>query len=530
MGLHQSVLTALQTVVGRGAVVCDRCELIAYECDGLPIAKGTPDAVVLPLDTRQVVQCVQVLAEHDIQMVPRGSGTGLAGGCVAFGGGVVVSTSRMTRIESIDLHNRVAVVQAGVRNQEFSDTVAALGTPFAPGDLTSPAFGLKGMNAAPADPSNDRIGHHVDPSGSRDPSPCLRFSPDPSSQAVATIGGNAATNAGGINTLKYGVTCRHILGAEFVLADGSVVITRPGGLRDGIGADLPSLLCGSEGTLGIITRLWCQLTPTPRHFRTVCGIYDFTLQACKTVSDIIAEGIVPTSMEMLDGAMIQVVEEAFGDDFGPSAQALLLIEIDGIEQVLDRQLEQVVRICRANRARDIQQCADPYRRDELWRVRKCAFGAIGRISRSYCTQDACIPRSKLAEAIDSISRIGRRYGIRISNVFHAGDGNVHPILLFDEDDPEDVQRVLSVSQEILQYCISIGGTITGEHGVGVEKLHLMAKMFNVDTMDVFDRIKRVFDPHRRVNDGKLVPSDRLQIQLKNRQTSGVSVSDPCSLI
>jgi len=475
-------INKLRAIVGNDVVLCDRNELLVYECDGFPIAKGLPDAVVFPADTQQVAQCVRVLAEHDLQIIPRGSGTGLAGGCVAFNGGVIVSTSRMTCIEQIDLKNRVAVVQAGVRNLALSEAVAALGTP----------LGSTGD----------------DQNGS------LRFSPDPSSQAAATIGGNAATNAGGINTLKYGVTTHHILGMELVLPDGTITTTRTGGLCDGIGADLPALLCGSEGTLGIVTRLWCRLAPTPRHFRTVYAVFDSTHQACETVSDVIALGIVPTSMEMLDGAMIRVVEEAFGYGFPQDAQAMLLIEIDGIDRILDHQLKQIVEVCTANHAQETRQCADAQQRAELWRVRKRAFGAIGRISRSYCTQDACIPRSMLAQAIEQITAIGQRFDLKVSNVFHAGDGNVHPILLFDEDDPQQVQRVLGASEAILEYCIGIGGTITGEHGVGVEKLHLMPKMFNADTLKTFGQIKTTFDPDRRINDGKLVPSDRLRIELK----------------
>jgi len=487
-----TVIDRLKAIVGHAGVLHDPDEMLVYECDGLPIAKGRPGAVVFPTETQQVSRCVRLLAEHGVEIVPRGSGTGLTGGSVAFDGGVIVSTSKMTRIESIDLTNRVAVVQAGVRNLTLNEAVAAEGTPL----------------------SVD--GGQIHPQSGDLPKPeeaCLRFSPDPSSQAVATIGGNAATNAGGINTLKHGVTCSHILGMECVLPDGSVMTTRTGGLCDGIGADLPGLLCGSEGTLGILTRLWCRLTPRPTHFRTVYAVFDSTQHACNTVSGVIAAGIVPASMEVLDGAMIRVVEEAFGYGFPADAGALLLIEIDGVNRVLDHQLDRILQICHANHAKDVKQCSDAATRTQLWSVRKRAFGAIGRISRSYCTQDACIPRSKLAEAIERITQIGRRFGLRISNVFHAGDGNVHPILLFDEDDPEQVQRIMRASQEILEYCISIGGTLTGEHGVGVEKLHLMNKMFNADTIDTFERIKITFDPRRQMNDGKLVPSNKIRIEL-----------------
>ncbi len=466
-----NLLDELQQIVGERGVLSDANELRVYECDGFPVAKGLPSAVVFPTNTDQVAACVKTIARHNMPIIPRGSGTGLAGGCVAFGEGVLISTSRMTKIEKIDLKNRLAVVQAGVRNLALTDAIAAAG------------------------------------GGG------LHFSPDPSSQRASTIGGNAATNAGGINTLKHGVTTNHILGVEVVMPDGSIVQSRATGLYDGIGPDLPGLLCGSEGTLGIITRLWCRLVPKPKHFRTIYAVFDSTYNCCKTVADVIASGIVPTSMEVMDGAMIRVVEDAFHYGFPLDAQALLLLEIDGVDQVLEEQLAAVTDICRLNKAMDIKQCSDPKRRMELWSARKRAFGAIGRISHSYCTQDACVPRSKLPEAQERINQIGAKHGLKITNVFHAGDGNVHPILLFDEEKPEEVQRVLQASQELLEYCISIGGALTGEHGVGVEKLHLMPKMFNPATLDTFLKIKKTFDPEQRVNDGKLIPSDKLYIEL-----------------
>ncbi|MCX5660746.1 MAG: FAD-binding protein [Planctomycetota bacterium] len=472
-------IAELRAVLGERGVVSDPNELRVYECDGFPIAKGMPIAVVFPIDTEQVSAAVKILNKHNLAIVPRGSGTGLAGGCVSFGDGVLVSTSRMTKIEKIDITNRMAIVQAGVRNLALSDAVAASG---------------------------------------------FHFSPDPSSQRAATIGGNAATNAGGINTLKHGVTVNHILGVEMVLPDGTIIQTRAGQLFDGVGPDLPALLCGSEGTFGIITRLWCRLAPKPKHFRTVYAVFPSTADACKTVTDVIAAGILPTSMEMMDGAMIQVVEQAFHFGFPSDAAALLLLEIDGVDEVLDEQMEAMLVIAQKNNARDCKRCSDPARRAELWSARKKAFGAIGRISRSYCTQDACIPRSKLPEAMERINAIGKRHGLTITNVFHAGDGNVHPILLFDEDKPEEVQRTLIASQEILEYCIEIGGTITGEHGVGVEKLHLMPKLYSAATLQTFLSIKKTFDPRQIINDAKLIPSDKLFVELVHPVGMNMNVS------
>lgn len=467
------IIDELRRIVGQDEVLWQRDELVVYECDGFPIARGLPLAVVFPAETRQVAECVRRIAAHGLQVIPRGSGTGLAGGAVAYDGGVIVCTSRMQRIESIDLANRAACVQAGVRNTALSEAVGAVG-------------GL---------------------------GPRYHFAPDPSSQRAASIGGNAATNAGGISTLKHGVTVGHILGIEAVLADGTITRSRFGPLCDGLGADLPALWCGSEGTLGIITRIWCRLVPKARHVRTVYAVYPATRPACETVSDTIAAGIVPASMEMMDSTMIRIVEGAFGFGFPEDAGALLLIEVDGPLPIIQRQLECIVEVARRHGATQIEPCADPARRAELWSARKKAFGAIGRVSHSYCTQDACIPRSALPDAIERIHEIGREYGLSITNVFHAGDGNVHPIMLFDDADPEQVQNVLHASEAILHYCISIGGTISGEHGVGVEKITMMPAMFNPDALNAFRHVRHAFDPEGSLNEGKLLPSDRLQIEL-----------------
>ncbi len=465
------VIAPLREVVGAEGVLTEPTELLAYECDGFPIAKATPRAVVFPRDTPRTAQVVRLLNEHDVICVPRGSGTGLTGGSVGFGDAVIVCTSRMTEILDIDLAGRTACVQAGVYNHQLTEAV-------------------------------QRHGRGED----------LHFSPDPSSEKASTIGGNVATNAGGLHTLKYGVTSNHVLGVEMVLPDGEILTTRPG-LADGIGPDLPGLIGGSEGTLGIITRVWVRLAPQPRNFRTIVGMFDGSRHAGQAVADIIATGIMPAALEMMDGAMVKVVEDAFHYGFARDAAALLLIEIDGIEDVLDQQMERVASICRQNKARNVQCSGDAHKRAELWSARKRAFGAIGRISPAYCTQDACVPRSMLPDVIERIGAIGQKHGLTITNVFHAGDGNVHPILLFDEDDPEAVGATMRASHEILEYCISIGGTLTGEHGVGVEKLPLMRRMFNAPTMKLFDRIKRCFDPDGRANAGKLLPSERVNVEL-----------------
>ena len=469
---REDLLQKLRKIVGPEGVLDDEAARLTYESDGFPIARSVPTAVVFPKTTENVSRVVSALDEADVAVVARGTGTGLAGGCVAYEGGVIVSTARMKRILQIDTAARLACVEAGVLNGDLTDRVQAT------------------------------------PGGER-----LQFAPDPSSQRASTIGGNAATNAGGIHTLKYGVTTQHILGLEVVLADGRIVPSRHAPLAEGMGPDLPALFCGSEGTLGLITKLWVKLTPIPAAFRTSVAIFDDSKAACRAISRIVASGIVPAAMEMMDGAMVRVVEEAFSFGFPPDAQALVLIELDGPDATLQEQVHQVETICRDAGCASIQSSADPKRRADLWSARKRAFGAIGRISPGYCTQDACVPRSKLAEVLTSIERIGRRYGLRITNVFHAGDGNVHPILLFDEDDPQQVHNVMEASHEILKFCISVGGALSGEHGIGVEKLPLMNVMFKPPAMAAFTALKKALDPKQQLNPGKLIPSDRLSVDL-----------------
>jgi glycolate oxidase len=340
------------------------------------------------------------------------------------------------------------------------------------------------------------------------------FAPDPSSQRASTIGGNAATNAGGIHTLKDFVSSNHVLGMEMVLADGSVLTCGgASGCCEGGPFDLPGLICGSEGTLGVITKLWVRLAPKATSFRTLVATFADSSDACNAVSEIIAAGLLPAAMEMMDGAMVQAVEDAFHFGFPREAQALVLIELDGIDELLDGQLAEVLAICRGHHAAGLEHSSDPARRAALWKVRKSAFGALGRISHSYCTQDACVPRSKLAEVLTHISAIGREYGLQIPSAFHAGDGNVHPIFLYDDRDEAQVQNTLRAAEKVLKYCIDIGGTVTGEHGVGVEKLHLMPYLFDHATMDQFQRVKSAFDPGERINAGKLLPSDKVRVRL-----------------
>ncbi len=385
--------------------------------------------------------------------------------------GVIVSVSRMSRIRLISLENRVALVEAGVRNTQLSEAIATL------------------------------------PGGSR-----FHFAPDPSSQRASTIGGNAATNAGGIHILKDFATTSHVLGLELVTPAGEIVTL---GAADGCyaspgGFDLPALLCGSEGTLGIITGVWVRLAPKRPAFRTVVALFPTRDDACDAVSNVIAAGHQPAAMEMLDGRMIEVVENVFKLGIDKTAGAMLLVELDGPPATLDAELNDVVARFKSHNAFNIETASDLKRKNQLWAARKKAFGAIGRISPSYCTQDACVPRSKLREVLGKVDEIGASYGLTINNVFHAGDGNVHPIFLYDDHDPEQVRVTLEAAEEVLKACIDLGGTLTGEHGVGVEKLALMPYLFDGTTLRAFHAVKAAFDPHELINAGKMIQSDKVK--------------------
>jgi glycolate oxidase len=471
--LSERLLIDLSAILSPDQIIVDPVELSVYESDGFTIARARPAAVLFPRDTRQTADVLKTLSRHDVPIVPRGSGTGLAGGCVGFENGVVVSTARMTRILLIDLPNRAAHVEAGVRNLSLSDAVAAL------------------------------------PGGS-----VYHFAPDPSSQRASTIGGNAATNAGGVHTLKDFVTSNHILGLELVLPDGTVLeLGAANGCQDIHGFDLPALVCGSEGTMGIITKLWVRLVPKATSFRTGVALFNESADACAVVSEVIAAGMLPAAMEMMDGVMVRVVDDAYGFGFPHEAQALLLFELDGIDELLDGQMERIKEICARHHPISFESSADPERRAKIWKARKGVFGAIGRISHSYCTQDACVPRSQLGEVLKRIGDIGREFGLTIPSAFHAGDGNIHPIFLYDDADPQQTRNTMRAAEKVLQYCIDIGGTLTGEHGVGVEKLHLMPYLFDESTMNQFQRVKEAFDPEDRINAGKLLPSDKIQVKM-----------------
>jgi glycolate oxidase len=506
-----SLVSDLKRITAPDRVISDASELYVYDCDGFTIARSTPGAVVFPTSTEEVVAIVRLLAQRDVQIVPRGSGTGLTGGCVAFENGVVVSTARMNKVLKIDLENRVAHVEAGVRNTALSDAVAQL-----PLNVEVEADDVHDVHPTTS-PARDPVdGGAVAPIASRTSQIAnpYHFAPDPSSQRASTIGGNTSTNAGGIHTLKDFVTSNHVLGMEIVLPDGTVLeVGGKDGCYEAGAFDLPGLICGHEGTFGIVTKIWVRLIPKATSFRTLVATFRTTTDACSVVSDIIASGMLPAAMEMLDGKMIDIIESIYHFGLSKESQAMILTEIDGIEPLLDGQMQDVIDISKRHNAISIEASSDPTTRAKLWKARKSAFGAIGKISPSYCTQDACVPRSRLGEVLAEVDRIGKKFGLQINNVFHAGDGNVHPIFLYDDRSEEQMQNVLIAAEEVLKYCIDIGGTLTGEHGVGVEKIHLMAYQFDRRTMQQFQRVKEAFDPTERINAGKLMPSDKVKVNL-----------------
>ncbi|MCX7424677.1 MAG: FAD-binding protein [Planctomycetia bacterium] len=453
------LIRELRAALGAAQVLSAPADLVAYECDGFTIEKHPPDAVVFPRSTDEVARIVKICNRLGVPVVPRGAGTSLAGGCLPIGGGVVVMLTRMKQVIEVNLRDRLAVVEAGATN-------VALGR------------ALSGT------------GYH--------------FAPDPSSQKASTIGGNVATNAGGPHTLKYGVTVNHVLGIEAVLGDGSVL--RVGPIDNPAGLDLIGVLVGNEGTLAVVTKVWVRLTPNPADYRTMQVIFETVDDATNAISDIIAQGIVPAAMELMDRGIVAAVEEAFAMGFPLDAGATVVIEIDGPSAGLDEQQQRIVKLCEKWNAREVLYAADAKEREKLWQCRKMAVGAVGRLSPSYIIQDGVVPRTQLPRVLRRIGEIAVKYGLRIVNVAHAGDGNVHPILLFDERDPEQVERTLAASGELLQECINCGGSVTAEHGVGVEKIRFMDKLFAPADLEAMRRVRQSFDPSGCLNPGKLIPS------------------------
>jgi len=442
-------------------------DLMLYEYDG-GVDKGRPDLVVFPRSTEEVVGIVKIAGRHGIPVTGRGAGTGLSGGAIPVAGGVVVSFARMDRILAVDLDNERALVEAGVVNLDI--TLAVQGDKYF-------------------------------------------FAPDPSSQKACTIGGNVAENAGGPHTLAYGVTTNHILGLEAVLPDGSVIATG-GKEQDLPGYDLTGLLTGSEGTMALITKAVVRLMRQPEAVKTLLAVYDSTEDAGATVTEITARAITPVALEMLDGVMLRMVEEATHAGFPMDAAAVLLIELEGLREAVEEQAEQIREACLSCHAREFRVARSAEERDLLWKGRKNAFGAVGRVSPFYYVQDGVVPRTQIAPTLRFISEVSKKHGLTISNIFHAGDGNMHPIILFDARKPGDMDKARAAGEEILEHCIEVGGSITGEHGVGMEKNDLMPKLFGNQTLEMIRRLKDLFDPEGLFNPGKILPTGKGCLEIR----------------
>ena len=456
---HTPIIADLRRNLGPENVRHAPSELAVYDCDAFTVKRHRPDAVVFPRSTEEVAAVVKTCVRHQVPVIARGAGTSLAGGCTPLSGGIVVMLTQMKRVLEIRLADRMALVEAGVPNIQLARQLAG-------------------------------TGYH--------------YAPDPSSQGASTIGGNVATNAGGPHTLKDGVTVNHVLGLETVLADGSVLKVGP--VEDPALLDLLAILCGSEGTLGIVTKVWVRLTRNPEDCCTLRAIFASVDDATATVSQIIAAGIIPAAMELMDQGILGATEEAFHFGFPPDAGAILIIEVDGPAVGLEEKRRRVMEFCESNHAREVLAAQTAKERETLWKCRKLSVGAVGRLSNSYIIQDGVVPRTKLPHILRRIVEIAKEFGVRIVNVAHAGDGNVHPILLFDERDGEEVERALAAGRKLLAECIACGGSVTAEHGVGIEKLEFMDQLFGPNDLQAMRRVREAFDPHGRMNPGKLIPA------------------------
>lgn len=439
-------------------VLTKDADLMTYEADAVTLEKFRPSVVLLPNNADEVAAIVHTCSPRHIPFVARGAGTGLSGGALSITGGVMIVTQRLNRILEVNESEMYAVVEPGVVNSHLSRAVRHLG---------------------------------------------LHFAPDPSSGAAATIGGNIAENAGGPHCLKYGATAEHILALEVVLHDGSVCTFK----RNTMSEPLLSLMIGSEGTLGIVTKATVRLTPLPESIETMLIDFPTPQHASDAVGRIIASGILPAALEMIDAEVLDALEAAFKLGFPTDAGALLILELDGRRASLARLVQDAVTICKEAGARDVRIARNDTERNDLWKARKRAFGALGRVSPSYYTQDGVIPRKALAHVLEQIAVIGKKHGVRIANIFHAGDGNLHPAILYDERDPLQVKAVLAASADILKLCIEQSGSITGEHGVGIEKQEALGWMFSAADIEIMSRIRSVFNPNGSINGGKFLPTD-----------------------
>ncbi len=456
---RETLIRELREIVGEEYVLVEKEDVIVYEQDG-SILQVMPEIVVLPADAAQVSAVVRAAQHAAVPIVPRGSGTGLAGGAVPAEGGIVLSLARLNRILEVDLPNRVAVLEPGVINIDVTRAVAKEG---------------------------------------------FFYAPDPSSQAACSIGGNIANNSGGPHTLAYGVTTNHVLGLEVVLDDGEM-LWLGSRVPEAPGYDLTGVFVGSEGTMGVVTKAVVRLMRTRETVRTLLAIFDEMEKATSTVVEITAAGIIPAALEMIDHLTIEAVETGAPVGYPRDAAAVLLVEVEGVREYTERAAALVQAICTRSGAREVRVAQNEHERYLLWKGRKGAFGALGALTPNYYVQDGVVPRSRLPEIMRRVAEIGEQYGLRIANVFHAGDGNLHPNILFDMRKPGDLDRVIAAGEAILRACVEAGGSITGEHGIGLEKKAYIGLLFTVEDLDAMARVRRAFDPDGRFNPAKLFPT------------------------
>ena len=455
----------LQHVVGESHVSLSGADAEIYSYDA-SLVKGAPDVIAFPADTRDVSELARLAYKSGVPFLARGFGTNLSGGTVPTSGGLVISLTRLNKVLDIQPDGRYAVVQPGVTNLELQNALVPLG---------------------------------------------FFYAPDPASQKVATMGGNLAENSGGPRCVKYGVTTNHILGMEFVLPNGEIVHLG-GAALDPPGYDLRGLAIGSEGTFGIATEITVRILAKAEKVITMLAVYDRVADAAKSVADIIAAGIVPATLEMMDSLVIQAVEDSYACGYPRDAAAVLIIEVEGPGIGLDDQAERIQKICTGNGCREIKKARDDSERDRLWEGRRGAFGAIARLAPNYLVNDCTVPRTKLPQALEYVADISEKYGFRHGNVFHAGDGNLHPLLFFDSRESDELQRVKKAGWEIMERCVELGGTISGEHGIGVEKMPAMGLIQSEDELDFQRKIKSVFDAKNLLNPGKVIPEPNSQIK------------------
>jgi glycolate oxidase len=465
--LKPTIIEELQRLVDPANLLAAPEEKLVYECDGLTMFKATPEVVVFPTSTPQLAEVVRLAHREQIPFVARGGGTGLSGGALAVEGGMLIALTKLNRIQEIDLDNQRAVAEPGVVNLWITQAVAAHG---------------------------------------------YYYAPDPSSQQACTIGGNVAENSGGPHTLKYGVTTNHVLGVEIVLPDGRI-IEAGGPAEDYPGYDLTGIMVGSEGTLGIVSKVIVRLMRKTEAVKTLMAVFESLDDASNAVSDVISQGIVPAAIEMMDQLALEAVEAYIHAGYPTDAGGVLLIELDGLRDGMEEAAAQIADIAYAHHAREVRVARDDRERELLWLGRKRAFGAMGRISPSYYVQDGVIPRTRLPEVLRHMREIAERYQIRIANVFHAGDGNLHPLLLYDERDPDQRERVLKASEEILRVCAEVGGSLSGEHGIGIEKREDMPLVFSEPDLAAMQKVRTVFNPQNLCNPGKVFPTPGRCVEL-----------------